>query len=413
MDFRADGVLFASVNIAGDGGTGSDHLAVLDTATGAATIVGPFGSCAGVSVPSLGGGVCSLEGMEAIAFDASGQLWGALSTRGRAGAPGLYAIDTATGAATFLRPIVDLNGAPPSGGIVSLQFLPDGRLLGGTARAIAPLNDGGRLVVIDPATGVFSFLGSGPASSGRSLAALAFAGRCAAGPRSAGFWSHNCDGPGSRQVDPVELSELLAEAASRSSAFDECAPLGCDVLGPDPPGSDMREKAARQALALWLNVASERLPAESVADLPELTGARTAGEAAAEVDAILCDASAPRSDLERAKDLAETLNGGDDDLALDAAAAFLTAGPGQIRAVVLTLANLGTRPRSFRLSVSGPWEARPERTTLADLPAGGSALVSIEVLVPRSAETVGEGPVLRREASVTIEVRRDRERDDP
>lgn len=30
MDFRSDGTLFAAVNIAGDGGTGSDHLAIID-----------------------------------------------------------------------------------------------------------------------------------------------------------------------------------------------------------------------------------------------------------------------------------------------------------------------------------------------------------------------------------------------
>ena len=50
LDFRADGVLFAAVNIAGDGGTGSDHLATIDTVTGAATVIGPFGTCIGVSL---------------------------------------------------------------------------------------------------------------------------------------------------------------------------------------------------------------------------------------------------------------------------------------------------------------------------------------------------------------------------
>ena len=86
-------LLFASVNIAGDGGTGSDHLAIIDTATGAASIIGPYGSCTGVELPSNGGGSCTIEGMEAIAFDKIGRLWGAVSARGAAGTPGLYKIN--------------------------------------------------------------------------------------------------------------------------------------------------------------------------------------------------------------------------------------------------------------------------------------------------------------------------------
>jgi hypothetical protein len=78
--------------------------------------------------PSSGGGSCTIEGIEGIAFDLSGTLWGSLSARGAAGSPGLYAIDTSTGAATFLDPIVHAGGAAPSGGVVSLQFGCDGTL---------------------------------------------------------------------------------------------------------------------------------------------------------------------------------------------------------------------------------------------------------------------------------------------
>jgi hypothetical protein len=42
MAFRADGTLYAAVNIVGNGGTGSDNLATIDTATGQATLIGPF-----------------------------------------------------------------------------------------------------------------------------------------------------------------------------------------------------------------------------------------------------------------------------------------------------------------------------------------------------------------------------------
>jgi hypothetical protein len=174
MDFKADGTLFAAVNIAGASQTGSDNLATIDKATGAATIIGSFGVCTGVSVPSIGAGSCTIEGMEGIAFDAAGTLYGSLSAHGAAGMPGLYTINLTTGAATFVAPIDDGFGAP-SGGVVSLHFACNGTLYGGTARAIDPETDGGRLGTIDPTTGQFSFVGTGNATTGgTSLAALAF-----------------------------------------------------------------------------------------------------------------------------------------------------------------------------------------------------------------------------------------------
>jgi len=45
-----------------------DHLATIDTTTGLATVIGPYGMCMGVTLPSQGNGSCTIEGMEAIAF---------------------------------------------------------------------------------------------------------------------------------------------------------------------------------------------------------------------------------------------------------------------------------------------------------------------------------------------------------
>ncbi len=188
MDFDSSGVLYASVNMAGNGGTGSDHLATLDTATGLAAVIGPFGTCTGVVLPAPlpPSGSCDLEGMEAIAFDESGTLWGAKSERGAAGAPGLYTIDPGTGVATFVAPIEDAFGFPASGGIVSLQFALDGTLFGGTARSLfgegpgpqgllknLVFDDGGFLVTIDPATGLMRYVGGISATGGSSLGGLA------------------------------------------------------------------------------------------------------------------------------------------------------------------------------------------------------------------------------------------------
>jgi hypothetical protein len=159
LDFRSDGTLFAAVNIVGDGGTGSETLATINKATGVATVIGAFGT----------------EGMEGIAFDAAGRLWGSTSARGGgASTPALYRIDPATGAATLVAPILSMSGTPPSGGVVSLQFACDDTLYGGTATGLGA-TDGGRLITINPATGVFAFVGSVSATPGASsLGALAF-----------------------------------------------------------------------------------------------------------------------------------------------------------------------------------------------------------------------------------------------
>jgi hypothetical protein len=168
MAFRADGTLYAAVNIVGNGGTGSDNLATIDKMTGQATLIGPFD---GVCVQSP----CNIEGIEAITFDQAGNLLGALRERAAAGIPGLYKIDQTTGIATFFAPILDATGAPPSGGVVSLQFC-GGTFFGGTARTMpgnTPIADGGRLIIIDPVTGLFTFVGAVSATGDSSLGALA------------------------------------------------------------------------------------------------------------------------------------------------------------------------------------------------------------------------------------------------
>ena len=207
MDFRADGTLFAAVNIAGDGGTGSDHLATINTATGQATIIGPFGACIGVTpIPVGGAGSCTLEGMEGIAFNSVGALFGTLSTRGAAGAPGLYSINPGTGQAAFIAPILDVAGAPLSGGVVGLQFRCDGTLFGGTATAIGRAGDGGFLVKINTLTGLFDFVGGASATGSRSLAGLAFIAPCGVG----GVTSFLADGSGSSAGAIIGFSAAAA-----------------------------------------------------------------------------------------------------------------------------------------------------------------------------------------------------------
>lgn len=171
LAFNAAGVLYASVNIVGDGGTGSDNLATINLSTGAATVIGPYGG--------------GLEGMEAISFDSGGQLWGARDNHAGLGTPGLYTINTTTGAATLVAPIV---GAVS---ITSLQWACDGTLYGGSGRSSGGATDGGRLVRINPTTGAFTFVGGVAATGagGTSLGGLAFSNTCTAGIPTLSPWS--------------------------------------------------------------------------------------------------------------------------------------------------------------------------------------------------------------------------------
>jgi hypothetical protein len=182
FDFDNVGVLYASANLGGGAvsgtiaGSGGDHLVIVNKVTGAATVVGSYGTCSGVTIPvpaSGGNGSCTIEGIDAIAFDASGQLWGALNPRGDFGTPGLYKINKVTGAATFVAPIDDAApGLHPSGGVVSLQFACDGTLYAGTARRQAPSTDGGMLGKVNTTTGQFTFISTSPVTTGNPANSL-------------------------------------------------------------------------------------------------------------------------------------------------------------------------------------------------------------------------------------------------
>jgi hypothetical protein len=99
-------------------GANAGSLYTIDTGTGAATLVGPFGCC---------------NGSEAMAFDSSGGLW---MTAGNPST--LYSVDAATGTATSVGPI-------DRGLVTGLAATCDGSILGTD-------NIDDELIAIDPAT---------------------------------------------------------------------------------------------------------------------------------------------------------------------------------------------------------------------------------------------------------------------
>jgi hypothetical protein len=160
LAFDAAGDLYAAVNAMDDGGTGADTLAILDTITGVGVAIGTFGGGIG-----SGGGPGGIEG---IAFDGSGQLYGTSARQSSSdptAVPRLYTINVSTGVATVVGPLVNASGSPPAGGVVGLEFDSGGSLYGGTGQGT------GNLIRINPATGVFVLIGP---SVSRSLASLAF-----------------------------------------------------------------------------------------------------------------------------------------------------------------------------------------------------------------------------------------------
>lgn len=168
-DFDADGQLWASVTV-GDVGESEaedfDALARINKANGSATLAG------------LGEGF-GVEGVDGIAFDSSGTLWGVSSDTDE-----LFRIDLTTGEVVSgsERDLEDGEGvSPPDAGFASLQFTCDDTLFAGTAETQGDGGDGGDLFTIDN-SGIsiaeFTQVGTGPATDGSSLGGLALHTTC-------------------------------------------------------------------------------------------------------------------------------------------------------------------------------------------------------------------------------------------
>jgi hypothetical protein len=72
----------------------------------------------------------------------------------------------------------------------------------------------------------------------------------------------------------------------------------------------MTEKAKQQLLALWLNVVSGKLGRGTLLNLTNLTTASTVGAAITEIEQIILNTSTTYTEMERAKDIADSINNG-------------------------------------------------------------------------------------------------------
>jgi hypothetical protein len=236
-------------------------------------------------------------------------------------------------------------------------------------------------------------------------------------PRSVGFWTHQCRGLGFKQVSSQELNNLFADVALNSDAFPECVPIDCSVLDFDPPLNEMRTKAERQTLALWLNMASGRMLSFTPIDLPGLTSATRAGDAIAEIETTLCDPGAGQSDLETAKDIAEALNAGSEDMELASTTSSMKVSAGETVMITLGLINMSPDARDYSLTTTGSWPVSLSHQLVSGLGSGQVAVVTANVDVPASvsrgqkaqiqvtAQDMFSGLGLQSEAVIDLEVR--------
>ena len=205
-------------------------------------------------------------------------------------------------------------------------------------------------------------------------------------PRGAGFWAHQCSDRGFHQLSAEELQGLFTEIADTSSVFPECAPIGCEALNPQLPRNDLRLRAQQQLLDVWLNLVSGRLTRGRPIDFPGLTEASTVTEALSDLEIIVCDPLATRSDLANAKDIAEALNGSGDDMELAVQESTVTLLPGATRTVALGLINMSPANRNYSLTVSGPWPVQLSATRINALGSGQVAQITATITAPRDAQ---------------------------
>ena len=109
----------------------------------------------------------TVNGMDAIAFNSGGILYG-----GTSGAGSLYTINTATGAVTLVHALVGASDATLKYGVLGLAFEPGTGKLYGATSPDSP-NSGNSLVTIDPATGQVTVIG--PSGDGRPYTDISFA----------------------------------------------------------------------------------------------------------------------------------------------------------------------------------------------------------------------------------------------
>jgi hypothetical protein len=206
-------------------------------------------------------------------------------------------------------------------------------------------------------------------------------------PRGEGFWAHQCRNNGYIQIDSAQLEALFATVADSSAVFPEFGSIDCAALDPTIPQNDLRARAQQELLATWLNLETGRLTRGRPIDLPNLTTARTVGEALGSLELTLCDPDATRNELGNAKSLAQALNNGIDDMELATTETSISLLPGSSRTINLGLVNMSPTNRNYSLLASGPWAVRLSTSRVNALASGDVAQITATIIAPIASQT--------------------------
>lgn len=129
-------------------------------------------------------------------------------------------------------------------------------------------------------------------------------------PRTQGYWNQQCRQEEPPSPDHVGIQQsYVDDIAAHSRVFAGIATKDqvCAILGGH--GDDSRARAELQLMALWLNVASEKLAFETSLDLAT-TDAETVAAAIANIEDVLRDPDAAWDSILRGKDVADAINNG-------------------------------------------------------------------------------------------------------
>lgn len=131
-------------------------------------------------------------------------------------------------------------------------------------------------------------------------------------PRTVGYWGHQCVVTDLYGDHTGILQEWIDSISTESQVFSGLATIQ-EVCGLVQNGNaeDMTEMARRQLMALWLNIASGKLHLSTELYMPTLTSSPTLEEAIQEIEEAILT-SMDREELERVKDIADTVNNGID-----------------------------------------------------------------------------------------------------
>lgn len=129
-------------------------------------------------------------------------------------------------------------------------------------------------------------------------------------PRTVGYWGHQCNVTAPYGDHTGILPEWIDEIASSSQVFEGIsskADICMTVQNGD--ASEMIEMARRQLLGVWLNIVSGKLSRVTEVSMPNVTSSSTVWEAIQEMETVIL-AHSDRADLERVKDIADSINNG-------------------------------------------------------------------------------------------------------